>query len=173
MKIRRIVSLLAGLALIASLSVSAVFAYEGEVAEQVVVNAQARLDCPTSTTATATVTDTAGDPIEGATVTWSWDMSNTGDSFAPSSSTTNADGEATTELSLAETPGQRVIRATVDDASATTVVRCEADALPDTSTASGVPASILWLVVGGVLILMFGAFRIRAQRPLAEGRPEG
>ena len=111
--------------LLALFAAPAALAYNGTVPHQVVITLPA-IECPETATVTATVTDETGAPVDDARVEWSFVSGRqAGDSLAPTTSFTDADGEATTQLTLGPDPGDRVIRATVGDASATATATCD------------------------------------------------
>jgi hypothetical protein len=132
--------LAAGAAAVLLLSVAApaVFAYEGQIPTQVTVAGPGGvLACNTALTVTATVLDANGNPIAALAVVWTFGAGQvTGDHIVVGTTTTNAQGVATTTVNLACVIGNRTIVATADPASGQTVLAITASGLPPTSTTS-------------------------------------
>ena len=140
------VAVVAGM-LLTAWAAPAVLGYAGQVSCQVVVLVPNGSIAPSSTvTVRATVQDTNGNPVANVPVSWSLSGAQPGDGVSPTTSTTNASGEATSTVTLSTAAGSRTVRAQTSQDSA-----CAAAAgggvlgvvggLPDTSTASG-PAGI-------------------------------
>jgi hypothetical protein len=147
-----IVSALVSLALAAP----GALAYDGEVGQQVDVAGASQVLCPTPVSATVTVVDLDGNPLEGVEVTWS-----TGDV-----GTTDAAGQDT--ITVQVTADIVVTATTVGAAVGSLAITCvqEGITLPRTDTAlpadSG--AAIPWwayvlLFVTGPGLLVFAARR--------------
>lgn len=115
--------------------------YEGEVANQVSVNAPGNLDCLTTVTVTATVVDSTGKPIEGQPVIWS----------SGGTTSTDQDGHATTTVAVPV--GGTTVSAQADDAQGSAAIGCvlAAIGLPRTDTAPGTPLWSLALALAAVL----------------------
>jgi hypothetical protein len=147
---------LAGLAAVAlTLATSATaFGYAGEVAAAVTIASPGgTLDCDVNITVTATIVDAAGAPISGQPVDWSFESSpSSSDTINRSPTNTNADGVATTTVVLACVAGDREIRATADDVSASAVLGVTAAGLPNTSTLPGQAPGPQDLSLAGMLI---------------------
>jgi LPXTG-motif cell wall-anchored protein len=98
-------------------------------------------------------------PVPDLSVAWSFVSSQTGDKIATTPTTTNAQGVATTTVTLAATTGERTIRASTAAVSASAVVSQLCGGLPRTSTlpTTGVQFPTLILVLG-MLALGAGAW---------------
>lgn len=131
---------IAGLAAIALILVTAVtaLAYSGQVPGSISISASA--SCTATSTATATVLDAEGAPVADVAVAWALVQTQSASDTVNSPSITNAQGVATTTLTLAAVNGPRTIRATVGagteaEVSASAVLNpvC-GEVLPNTST---------------------------------------
>lgn len=158
---------LAGLATVALtlITTATAFGYKGEVAGAVTVAGPGgTLQCGVNLTVTATIVDSAGKPISGQPVDWSFTSSpSAADKINKTPTTTDADGIATTTVVLACVAGNRSLRAVADAVSASAVLGVTAAGLPNTSTvpgetpAPGLPIAtllaVLAMAAGGVLAL--------------------
>ena len=140
----RLAAFFAGSVLALVLSATA-FGYAGQVAALVTIGGPSGpVPCGTAVTLSAAVTDAAGAPIEGQPVDWAFSSSpSSKDKINATPTLTNANGVATTTVTLACVAGQRTITATADAARAGAVLSVSAAGLPRTSTAlAGVPSAI-------------------------------
>lgn len=129
---------LAGIGLAVAMA-APVFAYGPQVPYTITVTpSSGTFLCGHPEAVFATVLDQDGLPIKGVTVTWSFASSpSSEDRFLQTTSKTNKDGVARTNVTLACVAGDRTIKATVDGVNGTAVVHVALDRL-------GLPA-------GGVL----------------------
>ena len=123
------------------------------------------LQCGVNTTVTATIVDSAGKPIAGQPVDWSFTSSpSSADKINRTPTTTNADGVATTTVVLACVAGNRHLQAVADAVRASAVLGVTAAGLPNTSTlpsetpTQGIPLvgtllAVLAMAVGGAFAL--------------------
>ena len=96
------------------------------------------LECDVDITVSATLVDSAGAPIAGQAVDWSFTSTPSADDVVNSSpTTTNANGVATTTVVLACVAGSRHLRAVAGAVSASAVLGVTAAGLPNTSTLPG------------------------------------
>jgi hypothetical protein len=108
---------------------------------------------------TATIEDIDGNPIEGQPVTWSFLSGNiSGDTILDTSTTTNANGVATTQMRFACSPHSVTFQAQADAATGTGVLGITGEGLPrtDTATESSFPAmalAALAVLIGSATIL--------------------
>jgi len=132
-------------AVVVLIAAPAVLAYRGQVPKQVTVS----VVCGPPCVATATVIDVDGKPVTDQVVMWKIDAPAT---VSPTQSTTNAQGEATTTVTLSSATSP-TITATAGDAFGTVVVKCSTgEGLPNTSTApAGTPVWLLAVVGLAVL----------------------
>jgi hypothetical protein len=166
---------IAGLAAAAILLTATItaFGYNGQVEAIVGVAAQGTITCGKPFTMTATVLDANGAPVAEAPVDWSFvTKQSSADTINKTPTATNAQGVATTTVTLGAVSGDRQIRATVTagegstsgDVSASGVVNQSCGSLPRTDALlpeipqGGEPlAAVLVLVlafsVGGWLTL--------------------
>jgi Bacterial Ig-like domain (group 1) len=166
---------IAGLAAAAILltATATAFGYDGQVEGIVGVAAQGTITCGKPFTMTATVLDANGAPVADASVAWSFvTTQSASDSINKTPTVTNAQGVATTTVTLGAVSGDRQIRATTtvgetgatSDVSASGVVNQSCGGLPRTDALmpeipqGGEPlAAVLVLVlafaVGGWLTL--------------------
>ena len=140
--------------MVALIAAPAVLAYLGQVPSQVTIS----VECGPPGTATATVIDVDGKPVTEQVVTWSIDAPAT---VSPTQSTTNAQGETSTNVTLHSATGSLSITARAGDASAQAVLKCsEGEGLPNTSTAPG--GTPVWLLaVVGLAVLASLAVAVR------------
>ena len=154
---------LAAAAILLTATVTA-FGYSGQVEAIVGVAAQGTITCGEPFTMTATVLDADGAPVADASVAWSFvTKQSSSDTIDTTPTVTNAQGVATTTVTLGAVGGERQIRATTTvgdsgasgEVSASGVVDQSCGGLPRTSTLSpetpqgGVPlAAVLVLVLG-------------------------
>jgi hypothetical protein len=141
------------------------FGYSGEVAATVTIAAQGTITCDVPFTVTATIVDVNGSPVSGQSVAWSWVATQSAsDKINETPTTTNANGVATTTVALAPVTGNREIRATSGDVSASAVLGQSCGGLPNTSTLpaetprQGAPIAVMLVValalaLGGGLTL--------------------
>ena len=123
------------------------------------------LQCGVNTTVTATIVDSAGKPIAGKPVDWSFTSSpSSADKINRTPTNTNADGVATTTVVLACVAGNRYLHAVADAVGASAVLGVTAAGLPNTSAlpsetpAQGLPLvgtllAVLAMAVGGAFAL--------------------
>jgi hypothetical protein len=158
---------IAGLSAAAILLTATVTAsgYTGQVEGTVGVAVRGTVTCDAPFTLEATILDTAGAPMVGASVDWTWvTRPSTSDKIDRTPTVTNANGVATTTLSLAAVNGERKVRATSGEVSGTVVVTQACGGLPRTDTSpaetpgGGVPIAVLLLVAAG---LVGGALTLR------------
>jgi hypothetical protein len=153
--------LLGGLVL-SVLVAASVAAYSGQVAGTVEVSGPSGAQpCNTPITVTSTVLETAsGDPIEGQPVEWSFVSGNVaGDTILDTTTTTNADGVATTQVRFACSPHSVTIQAVADDVMGTAVLNTSGDALPRTDTVSG--SSLPGILLAALAVLIGSATILR------------
>ena len=145
--------LLGGLVL-AVFAAATVTAYSGQVAGTVEVSGPSGPQaCNTPITITARIEDLAGDPIEGQPVEWSFVSGNvSGDSILDTSTTTDANGVATTRVRFACSPHTVSIQALADDVMGTVVIATSGDALPRTDTLAG--SSLPGIIVAAMAVLI-------------------
>jgi hypothetical protein len=132
-------------------------AYAGQVPGTVSISGPAStLSCGLPTSVSATVVDASSNPIAGQAVHWSFGSSpSTADTVSPTQTTTNADGVATSTVTLACVAGDRTVIATADAIIGAAVLGVTMGGLPRTSTES-VPGP-----VGNLPILtMFAALAV-------------
>lgn len=152
-------------AALALVGATTAFGYAGEVAAEVTLGGPGgTLACNVSITVTATVVDANGKAISGQSVDWTFASSpSSADTINATPTTTDANGVATTTVTLACVVGNREIRATADDVSGSAVLSVTAAGLPRTSTApdgapldAGLVATLLALlavIVGGGIMI--------------------
>ena len=155
--------------LIAAASASA---YNGQVAATGTVSAESAA-CGDAFTVESTFLDREGLPVGGLSVKWSFLTSQSPeDAINDTNTVTDADGVATTTVTLAAIPGDRTIGVTSDDVTASMVVSpsCPGTALPRTSTvAPEAPStSVIALVASAIVVVLaasiFATVRRRAHR---------
>lgn len=145
---------LAGTGLALAMAAS-VFAYAGQVAGAVSVSGPSgTLSCGVPITLSATVVDASSHPISGQPVAWAITSSpSSGDKVNATPTTTDANGVATTTVTLACVPGSRTVTATADAITGSVVLSLTAAGLPRTSTVpDGSPAGSL--PIGTLLALL-------------------
>ena len=147
--------------------------YAGQVAGSVEITVGS-IKCNQPITVTATVLDNNGKVISGQPVEWTFTSTpSTTDAISPSSTTTNANGVATTVVTLACIPGNRQVRATADQVSGTAVIGLTQEGtlgstggpgqggngLPNTTTGppGAPPEPGLLLVLLAMLVVLVGA----------------
>jgi hypothetical protein len=164
--LRTIAAILGGsvLALVATVSV---LGYAGQVAATVQMSAPSGPQtCGLPLTISATVAQTGGGLISGQPVAWSFSSGNiTGDQILTASSTTNANGVATTQIQLACTAHSVTVAAVADSITGTVVVQSSGKSLPRTDTA---PTSSFLAIVLAALAVLVGSGAIL--RRMALGR---
>jgi hypothetical protein len=154
--------------LFAVVGAGSVSAYAGQVPGSIQITV-GTVKCNQPITVTATVLDNDGKTISGQLVTWAFTSTpSTADTISPTSSITNANGVATTTVTLACIPGNRQIRATAGQISGTAVFGLTegqvlgVTGLPNTATArphlaepGSMPVLLAFLIllVGGGLTL--------------------
>jgi hypothetical protein len=107
--------LTAGLSALLLLLIAATtaFGYTGEVAGSITVAVKGTITCEAPFTVTATIVDANGSPVSGQSVAWSFvTTQSASDKINKTPTTTNANGVATTTVTLASVTGAREIRAT-------------------------------------------------------------
>jgi hypothetical protein len=159
---------LAGLAAAALvlLAATTAFGYAGEVAGAVTVGGPGgTLQCGVPITVSATIVDSAGKPIEGQPVDWTIASSpSSADTINATPTTTDANGVATTTVTLACVAGNREIRATADGVSGGAVLGVTAAGLPRTSTVPGevpVDVSLVATLLAVLAVLAGGGTMVR------------
>lgn len=160
---RRVVGVLAALAVLALMAAPVALAYDGEVEVQVGVNGPGRAVCPTAITATVTVVDRDGKPLEGVAVVWS----------NGESGVTDANGMHTTSVDVSES---LTVEATASGATGTLVIECvqggvlgavglpRTDTVPERTTTDGTLAAGSALVAAALVCLAI-AIRRRSVEP--------
>lgn len=162
---------LSAVAIMLAATVSA-FGYTGQVEAIVGVGAEGTITCGQPFTMTATIRDADGAPLAGQSVAWSFvTKQSASDAINRTPTVTNAQGKATTTVTLGAVSGNRQIRATTtvgdesasSDVSASGIVSQVCGGLPRTSTLppetpqqGGVPLAALLVIaiaVGGGLTL--------------------
>jgi hypothetical protein len=141
------------------------FGYDGEVDAIVGVAAQGTITCGEPFTMTATILDTNGAPVADQSVDWTFvTKQSASDTINETPTVTNAQGVATTTVTLGAVSGERQIRATVaaaagstsGDVSASGVVTQVCGGLPRTDTLSPeTPQGSAPLAAVLVLVLAF------------------
>jgi hypothetical protein len=115
--------------------------YNGENQLHIRLSQPQHVGCGEATPLIATVTDKAGEPQAGVVVSFSKHQGDPGDTLAPTSNVTDANGEAASTYTIAcgSEPGARVIKACEPaGACATTVVTCqESDGCTGSEAAGG------------------------------------
>ncbi len=168
--------------LLAALGAAAVLGYSGQVSCQVLVLIPSGAIAPGATvTVSATVRDTNGNPVVNVPVSWSLSGAQPGDSISPTTSTTNASGEATATVALSTAAGSRTVRAQTSQDSVCSAavgggvmgvrqhlhqgdgVLGVVGGLPNTSTASG-PAGISAWELAIVALVALGGLALGTRR---------
>jgi hypothetical protein len=154
--------------LLLSVTASAVFAYAGQVAQQVTVGGPTgTLACNTALTVTATILDAGGKPVDSRAVVWTFGAGKvTGDQIVTASTMTNSAGVTSTTVKLACVVGNRTIIATAAPAAGQAVLGITATGLPPTSTDPG--SAPLWPYALAVLGICLASFMIG--RRVLQGR---
>ena len=147
---------LAAAALVLATAATA-FAYEGQVDASITVGPRGSVTCDAPVTLVATLLDGEGQPMADESVAWSFVQSpSSSDQIDRTPTVTNAEGIATTTITLAPVSGTREIRATSGDVRASAIISPACGGLPSTSTApasspdGAPPAGLVLLVVLGV-----------------------
>ena len=119
----RLLVVVAGAALALIISATA-FGYAGQVVVTLTISGPTGpVPCGTAVTFQATALDVNGNPIEGQPVHWSFSSSPSNkDRIKPRTSRTDANGVATTTVTLACVAGQRTLTAAADKARANAVL---------------------------------------------------
>jgi len=140
MKLRtRWIAGFSAVALVLATSVAAL-GYTGQVLASISIAIEATGTCGETATVTATLLDANGAPVAGESVDWTLvTTQSASDTINETPTTTNANGVATTTVTLAAVAGDREVRATAGDVSASAVVSQSCEGLPNTST---LPAEI-------------------------------
>jgi hypothetical protein len=113
------------------------FGYAGQVAATVTVSAPSGAqNCGVKLKVSALIQENGGTLISDQPVAWAWVSGNgTGDSFSPASSTTDANGIATTYVTFGCGPAHSaVLGASADAAAGQVVVQSNGKSLPRTDT---------------------------------------
>lgn len=131
-----------------------VSAYAGQVAATVEGSGPSGPQaCGAPITLTSRVEDIDGNPIEGQPVAWSFVSGNVaGDSILDTSTTTNANGVATTQAQFACSPHTVTFGVLADDANGTIVVVVSGQGLPRTDTTPESSFGVMALAALAVLI---------------------
>lgn len=166
----RRLAVVAGAALALVISATA-FGYASQVVVTLTISGPTgSVPCGTPVTFQATALDVNGNPIEGQPVHWSFSSSPSNkDRIKPRTSLTDANGVATTTVTLACVAGQRTLTAAADKARANAVLNVSGavlgvTGLPGTSTAlDGGPASRLPLasILAALAVLAGGGVIVR------------
>ena len=110
-------------------------AYQGQVPGSITVRALGSTACGTPLTVTATVLDATGAPIDGQSVAWNLVTTlSSQDEVNRTPTTTDAQGVATTTVTLACVNGSRSVRAVAGDIAGEAVMNVAVQGLPNTST---------------------------------------
>jgi len=161
-KLRTLKGLVGG-SLLALVAAASVAAYAGQVAGVVQLNGPAgAVNCDENLNITAVILESGtGNPIEGQPVEFSFVSGNmAGDVIVDASVTTNAAGEATTQLDLVGGTARVVtIQAVADGVAGTTTVTCAAAGLPPTSTLPG--TSTVAMLAAGLAVLLGSGMILR------------
>ena len=146
----------AGLSAAAILLTAAVsaFGYTGQVPATATVSVAGTVACNDSFTVTSTFLDLEGAPVDGLSVEWAFvTVQSNEDTIHDTVTITDEAGVAATTVTLAAVPGDRQIRVTSGDVSASAVVSqpCGEVSLPRTST---LPAQTSGGVGPGLVVLL-------------------
>ena len=159
---------LAATGLLLALAVPAVAAYETPVAQSVTVTAPSgTLACKTEIPVSATILDANGLPLANTAVTWSMTTAvSSQDAILDVTTTTDANGVATTKVYLDCIVGQRSVEARAGTAFGGAVlgitsVPAGTGSLPNTSTPSNQTPPLL-LALAGLAVVFGGALGIRS-----------
>jgi hypothetical protein len=159
---------LAAAILLCLTAANAALGYDGQVAETITMSGPAgNVSCGTSSTIHAHIVDTNGNPFTGEIITWSFNSGNiVGDRLSPTSSTTDASGNATTLVTFgcpgSSTTSSRVldIQGVSGEAVGSLTITVTVKGLPSTSTdplggtsTAAVLAAALAVLLGGWIIL--------------------
>lgn len=159
----RLARTLAAAGLLLAIAVPAVAAYEGQVAESVSVTTPTGvLPCKTEFPVSATILDANGLPIANADVTWTLTVVvSSQDAIVDTTTTTDADGVATTMVYLDCIVGDREVEARVGDAFAGAVLGITSAGLPNTSTPTNQTPPLM-LALAGAAVLAGGILGLRS-----------
>jgi hypothetical protein len=140
--------------ILALLITGIVLGYSGEIAASVEMSAPSGPQpCGTPITITALIQDIDGKPIEGQPVTWSFESGNVaGDTILDTTTTTNANGIATTQVQFACVPHTVTFGAVADLASGSVAVVVSGQGLPRTDTAPESSFAVMALAALAVAI---------------------
>lgn len=145
-----------------------VVGYSGQVAATVLVTGPAGAQtCGTPLTISATIQDAQGALISGQPVTWTFGSGNlSGDKILTATSTTNANGVATTRIQLSCSSHSVTVLATADEIQGSVVVRTSGEGLPrtdiaqsETSTPAILLAALAVLLGSGLMLRRFAVAR--------------
>jgi hypothetical protein len=129
------VSTLVAVAVLLAASATA-FGYQRQVKGSVTV--AGKVTCGAPFTLTATFVDANGKPVAGEAVDWTFLVGDTSDKINKTPTTTNADGVATTTVTLRRVTTPRTVQATAGTVQATAVLNASCGrsggVLPNTST---------------------------------------
>ena len=159
--------------LLLALAVPAVAAYEAEVPQSVTVTAPTgTLPCGTAFPVSATILDTNGTPVPGAEVTWSFKtFVSSQDSIVDLTTTSDANGVATTRVWLDCIVGERQVEARSGNAVGGAVLGItEAGVAAGTGGTGGLPSTStpvnqtppLMLAFAGFAVVLGGVMGIRS-----------
>ncbi len=159
---RLLVGVAAGMILSLAAAIS-VLGYYGQVVATVTVSGPAgNVSCGTTSTVTAFVQDTLGNPDSDVTVYWSFTGGNiAGDKFVPLTSVTNAQGIATTRVTFV-CPGSNTpassrlvhIQGFADAITGSITVSVTTHGLPSTSTDPAGSTSTLTVLAAAFAVLL-------------------
>jgi hypothetical protein len=149
--------------LLLALAVPVVAAYEGQVAESVsVTTPSGTLPCGTEFPVSATVLDANGQPVTDSAATWSLTtVVSSQDSIVDTTTTTDANGVATTMVWLDCIVGDREIEARVGAAFGGAVLGITSTGLPNTSTPTNQTPPLM-LALAGAAVLAGGILGLRS-----------
>lgn len=159
----RLARTMAAAGLLLALTVPAVAAYETPVAQSVSVAAPSgTLACKTEFPVSATILDANGQPIANTDVTWTLTtVVSSQDSIVDGTTTTDANGVATTNVWLDCIVGERQIEARVGDAFGGAVLAITSGGLPNTSTPTNQTPPLM-LAIAGVAVVLGGILGLRS-----------
>lgn len=89
------------------------FGYNEENVKHIRITRLDPVDCGTPIRLVADLRDKRGSAVPGATVNWSFKKQEAGDSLAPTTTASDAEGRARTEVTLSCEKGNRIVRAAV------------------------------------------------------------
>lgn len=164
----RLVALLSAGLLTLGLAASAAAYHGGEVLGSVSIRIEVTATCPGTGTLAARATDISGAGVANEEIRWELTEAVAGDALNPTTSVTDANGDARTTLTLGSTVGQRTVKATATrtGTSGSATFTCQAaGGLPN--TALGAPVLPLQaipyaaVIGGGMSIFALAALRRR------------